>query len=73
MTAQHLKKDAIVAIKRELKNASAALEEAACRADCDPELQARLKELWRSVRDALRYLDELDAVRIERPAAGRAQ
>jgi hypothetical protein len=68
-----LTKNAITSIKRQLITASSSLEDAACRADHDPDLQARLKGLWRSVRDELRYLDEVEPARIERPAAARAQ
>jgi hypothetical protein len=73
MSDRHLTRDAIVSIKRQLITASSSLEDAACRADHDRDLQARLKDLWRGVRDELQYLDEVEPAQIERPAAARAQ
>jgi hypothetical protein len=73
MQNRHLTKDAIIALRRQLITASSALEDAACRADHDPELQKRLKAFWRGVRDELRYLDEVAPTSVKWPAAGRAQ
>jgi hypothetical protein len=66
------KDDVMIAIKRELITASSSLEDATCRSDHDPDFQARLKGLWRGIRNEIDYLDTI-APRIERPAAGRAQ
>jgi hypothetical protein len=52
-----LTKDAITSIKRQLITASSVIEDATCRADHDPDLQKRLKDLWRGVRNELDYLD----------------
>jgi hypothetical protein len=67
-----LTKDDVTAIKRQLMSGAASLEDAACRAAGDAELQERLKDIWRCVRNEIEYLDAVEP-RIERPAPGRAQ
>jgi hypothetical protein len=51
---------------------AASIEDAACRAAGDVELQERLKDLWRGIRNEIEYLDAVEP-RIERPAAGRVE
>jgi hypothetical protein len=68
----HLTKDDVTAIKRQLISGAASIEDAACRAAGDADLQERLKDIWCCVRNEIEYLDTI-APRIERPAAGRAQ
>jgi hypothetical protein len=69
----HLTKGDVNAIKRQLISGAASIEDAACRAAGDAELQERLKEIWRGIRNEIEYLDVIARERIERPAAGRAQ
>ncbi|MGA7325291.1 MAG: hypothetical protein WBX25_12580 [Rhodomicrobium sp.] len=71
-TAQHLTKNDVTAIKRQLISGAASIEDAACRAAGDVELQGRLKHIWRGIRNEIEYLDGVEP-RIERPAAGRAR
>jgi len=66
-----LTKDDVTSIKRQLISGSASIEDAACRAAGDADLEERLKDIWRCVRNEIDYLDTL-APRIERPAAGRS-
>jgi len=67
-----LTKDDVTSIKRQLISGAASLEDAACRAAGDADLQERLKDIWRGIRNEIEYLDAVEP-RIERPAAGRAQ